>query len=302
MDAWASRAIVDIETVHSVVKAYAEGKIQLSEPAKNSAKAYVRCAPSFKLGEPGRLTTKFPYTAQTIGEFLGWLKPSGTPTRKIDTCLTALQYAEEGILDLSIFEKLGTGQMEAVIDEASRARRAIETSASLAEKQAAESAKQEAEAHEREITAKSDFEAKEANKARMRAAKAREHAELDAIEKRNQAKKEATKVAEHLSSGMRKGDIATNKAMQEAFKVRSKPEEAPPHIEKSLRKVLKQVGAFLNDREGDDLVSELTEILAYKKHLSAHARADAAATLTQLAKRANAFAKQFENAPYVEIE
>ena len=213
---------------------------------------------------------------------------------KVHTCLTALQFVEEGLLELSLFEKLNTTQMMAVVDEARNTRKA-RTSAKLAEREAQNQAKQEA-VDEREITAKSSFEAKEANKARMRAAKAREHAELEAIEKRAKAREETTAVARHLSKGMQGGEIATKKASQEAYKVRSKPEEVPPRIEDALRKVLKKIGSYL-DGDRDEVTAQLAEIIAYKQHLRSWTRKDAAATLNALAKRAQALAEQFENEP-----
>jgi hypothetical protein len=82
------------------------------------------------------------YTAHEIGEFLGWIRPTGQHHRKVDTCLTALQYIEEGLLKLSIFEKLNTAQMVAVIDETRNARKHLEQVAQ-ADEQAAAQARQE---------------------------------------------------------------------------------------------------------------------------------------------------------------
>jgi ParB-like nuclease domain len=294
MDAWASRAIVDIETVHAVVKAFAEGKIQLGrvEISKHN-KPHVRYAPSFVPGSFSQ-SENVAYTSQTVGEFLGWIRPGGKAHRKVDTCLTALQFAEEGILELSIFEKLNTSQMEAVVDEARNARKHLEHVAEEQEKQAAQAKREEEKAIAREEKAISKSESHEAAKERLRAAERRNRAELAAIEGRKQARETATTIASHLSKGMQKGEIATKHATSEAYKLRPQIKTVPPHIEDALRKILKGIGNFLY-KGWDETETRLAEILTYKEHLSPSTRRDAASTLRGLAERAIDLAKRFEN-------
>jgi ParB-like nuclease domain len=295
MDAWASRAIVDIETVHAVVKAYGEDKINLGKVPEDARKSYLRYAPSFIPGNVTPNTSHVPFTGKMVADFLGWTKPqTGVPMRKVETCITALQYAEEGLLELSVFEKLNTAQMEAVVDETRNARKHLEQVAEQQEKQAAQAKKEEEQAREREAKATSKSESHEAAKERLRAAERRNKAELAAIEGRKQARETATTIASHLSKGMQKGEIATKHATSEAYKLRPQIKTVPPHIEDALRKILKGIGNFLY-KGWDETETRLAEILTYKEHLSPSTRRDAASTLRGLAERAIDLAKRFEN-------
>jgi hypothetical protein len=101
-------------------------KIELPKVDTKTNKTIVRCAPSFIPGDANRISVRI-YNARQIGEFLGWVYSDGRHNQKIDTCLTALQYVEEGILTLKEFEKLNTAQMVALIEQTRNAREQLET-------------------------------------------------------------------------------------------------------------------------------------------------------------------------------
>lgn len=60
------------------------------------------------MGDDRRAPGDRPYTAETVGRFLGWVKRGGRVQDKVKTALTALQFIEEGILTEKDFEGLGT--------------------------------------------------------------------------------------------------------------------------------------------------------------------------------------------------
>src|SRR5208282_75400 len=73
MEEWTSNAAVTIETVHAVVQAFADGKIELDVVPKDTNERYLRYAPSF-LKAPAPVSGARPYTAFTVASFLGWTK------------------------------------------------------------------------------------------------------------------------------------------------------------------------------------------------------------------------------------
>ncbi len=70
-----TNAAIEQETNRAVVLAYAEGKIELEKPSMSRGGASsVRYAPSFcKVGERFKVDKSFPYNAESIARFLGWM-------------------------------------------------------------------------------------------------------------------------------------------------------------------------------------------------------------------------------------
>jgi chemotaxis protein histidine kinase CheA len=154
MEEWGTSAAVEQETVRAVVEGYAAGRIHLQPPPPHSQ---VRYAPSFVLGRDPSLTTmkdtliRYPYTAQTVAHFLGWLKrPGGQPQDKIGDTLSALQFIEQGSLSEAVFDGLNTSQAKAVVMEARRVREHHEASARIAQKDADKRAAEALKAKEQE--------------------------------------------------------------------------------------------------------------------------------------------------------
>ncbi|HET9376397.1 MAG TPA: ParB N-terminal domain-containing protein [Chthoniobacterales bacterium] len=311
MDDWSTSAIVEIETVEAVVKAFAENKIKLPAIDTNSPDRHRRYAPSF-IPRPNVASaeSKMEYTAQTIGEFLGWVQPTGRPQRKIQIALTALQYIEEGIIELSAFKDMGTKGIEAVINEAARVRSYRESAARKAEELARQSRKEAEEAKREEEKARKDAEKyrrerqeaaeRDARKREQQAARERERAEreeaiqqAEAAQERKEGKKAAGKVTKAVSEHIRSGG-GTKTAGDVAIKaVPMSERKAPPRIEEYLRKALHEVGSFLF--HGRDPVAErLRQVLEYKNELDEDVLENAENTLRQLAWRANHYADQFK--------
>ena len=106
MDEWNTSAALEQETVRAVVLAYAEGKIKLEKPrglqtGKSGTKGGggIRLAPTFKVikGFHDTKTLSDPkfYNAESIGKFLGWMKPSGQVSMRIRNGLAVLETQEK---------------------------------------------------------------------------------------------------------------------------------------------------------------------------------------------------------------
>jgi ParB-like nuclease domain len=103
---FASSFVTDVETVDAVVKAFGAGKITLNK-AQASGRSGIstfrfRYAPLFGFDLPIEKTnTEKAYTAQTVAEFLGWVKGTKQAQNRVCLALTALELIEEGYLKLS---------------------------------------------------------------------------------------------------------------------------------------------------------------------------------------------------------
>lgn len=231
MEEWGTSAAIEHETVRAVVEAYAAGRIQLDPPAPDTSRHHLRYAPSFVMGDPRLHGGERPYTAKTVGRFLGWMqidkqtkRPGDEPQAKVGEALSALEFIEEGILDANAFEGLKTKEAMAVISEARKARerriRAAKEAEEAAKKWAAEKAAAErraAEAKVREEAARKEREAaaaerraREAEAAKAKERKERERAEAaakDAERRRAEAAKRQAEAqaAREKAEGERKG-------------------------------------------------------------------------------------------------
>ena len=101
MEEWGGSVAAEHETIRSVVEAYAAGLIDLPAPSPTTSKTKVRSAPSFIQGGSPPDGAPRPYTARTVGDFIGWLKPSGDAQEKVYEALAALElphYRADGLV------------------------------------------------------------------------------------------------------------------------------------------------------------------------------------------------------------
>jgi hypothetical protein len=83
MEQWGHSSIVEQETVRTIIKGFAEGRIKLPSVkavTKNGGGA-LRVAPHFAVAsgvQPNSARAELGYTAGTLGEFLGWKPTSAT--------------------------------------------------------------------------------------------------------------------------------------------------------------------------------------------------------------------------------
>jgi hypothetical protein len=331
MQEWESDAAVIHETIRAVVEAYGKGLIKLRpvNPKTDTGvnKGVIRYAPSFipdRAGSDGDRA----YTAQTIGEFLGWLRGAERKAdSKVYASLTALQFIEEGLLKDSDFDGLTIPQAEAVIDEARKARSRRDAAARVHKMQAEQAAREAEAAERRREEAERERKRQEAQAAVARAARdadARRRAEAEAKrheqerrqaeEARKQAvkrqdaatqkvqkfaeegRRQATVVGRAISKGIKAGESTSAKsAAIIAAKVDKKAEQPPPQIELFAKRLASDVNSILNP-DRDPRTAKLRELVRFQEYLDDYTRADLARTLEQVADRALDYARQFGGA------
>lgn len=121
MQEFGTSAKIEQETIRAVVLAYAEGKIELIKPkaGKGSGKG-LRYAPSFLVAKEDFKGLKiFPYNAESIARFLGWMSGNQVSPR-VRNALEALEayqdqelarlFAECGWTQERIGQKMGKSQ------------------------------------------------------------------------------------------------------------------------------------------------------------------------------------------------
>lgn len=124
---------IELTTFGALVEAYAYARGEIKLDVKMTGE--LRYAPSFV---PGKLTdkVKFPYTIESVGRFLGWMKKSGKAMNRVGHAVRALELIEEGLVSWNDFEGLTTSQAAAVVEETVRVREKNRAEAERAEKEA----------------------------------------------------------------------------------------------------------------------------------------------------------------------
>jgi ParB-like chromosome segregation protein Spo0J len=287
MEEWGSDAWIDLETVRSTVEAYGEGQIELGGVAPNVPAQKLRYAPSFIKGEQedGRLHA--PYTAKAIGEFLGWLQPSGKPARRVRESLTALEFIERGILNEDQFRGLSTTDVRALLTRTNKSLKQ--------EKRAAQNLKQEAKEAQQQAEEASDPHEKEA------AEKRKEQLEEKAQQHEQRAKEQAKQQAEEVSSQLQNEE----KGAKEVLREDSTPEAPKPSDEEPAEKrvraneilgtITMQVGNTL--AEGSNLREKVDELdrLIDEGFLREEQVEDVVSVLRMLSDRADSLADDLEH-------
>lgn len=322
MEEWDTSALVEQETVRAVVQAYADGLIKLPDVPKMAPPQHIRYAPSFIPGEQVRSgTLNFPYTAQTVGEFIGWLYPSGQKDKKIAYALTALQFIDEGILKESDFEGLSTTDAKAVVEQARQAQSRRESAARVHQQQA-EVARKEAEKAERyrqeaaERQRQLEADAKAAKDAKARAdatrqAKDYERKQAEAAEsqkaalRREQAarkqgdslkaegRRSATNVGRAVSASLKKGEIGYRQAKDVADRVdASKGDRPRPDIKLFAKRLATELNLIL-DPTRDPRIAKLDELVRFREYLDEIDCQTLASVLERISERSLKYATQF---------
>jgi hypothetical protein len=111
-----SSFFVTIGDVESVIKAAAEGKIQLEEVPYNNSRKIVETTTS----SVRRIS------APVIARFLNWVHSSGTPQRKVLLAMQALDFIQDNILTRDDFRGLNEYQAEKLLISTAAAQTAYE--------------------------------------------------------------------------------------------------------------------------------------------------------------------------------
>lgn len=314
MEEWGTNASVEHETIRAVVEAYAEGKIELPKVKPDTKKEYIRYAPSFVPGDVLGPVGARPYTAQTLAEFLGWVKSNGQAQDKVYAALTALQFIEEGILKESDFEGLTTAQAQAVVEQARRAKVEREAIAKLAAQRAEQARKEakEAERRRREAEAEAakarDEVARQEAEERarlaeqeLRAAQRRAEAEKKKeYEEREKARKQAAEVGKLVSEEIKAGRIGYRQAAEVVAKVIEKREKPIPDIDQFTERLTKSLHEILDPEKDEKRVGQLNELVKFKDNIRPDIRIDLIKVLYLVSERAISFAQRFGGEEYIE--
>lgn len=280
MEEWGTSAIVEIETVAAVVKAYADGKIELNGVPKDTGKGSIRYAPSFILSERSPERGQRPYVAHSVATFLGWTQPGGKPQEKVYTALAALQLIEEGILTEDDFLQLTSNQADKLVTE-TRARKEER------EREAKESEQKAAEARERLKQASTLHE-------KRLAQEQEKYAQERAEKSRKRGKEEAKQVGKHLASGMREGRIAAKQASAEASKIIGLPKQERElrGINTAARQMIVLVDKILSD---DKARENLNLLVIDAQYIDFGVRDALIGSLEGLADRALVLSRKLKN-------
>lgn len=252
MEEWSTSAAVEIETVEAVVEAYAAGKITLPAPHKRTRRDLLRHAPCYVPGDDLRTSGDHPYTAETLGQFLGWTKPNGAAQSKVYNALTALELIEVGAATHETFAGLKTSDLEAAIEAANARRQEREQTARAWERHAQGAAKAAAAAP--------DATARETLRTRER--HLTEQAELE----RRRAKDDAGRVVKAVAEKLRSGEIGRNQAAEVAAQVAPPPPPLgraatpPPGIDEAVKKWLAALSHVLADDAAAEKLETLLEV------------------------------------------
>lgn len=320
MEEWDRSVVVEHETIRSVVEAYADGLIDLPKPSPRTSDSQLRFAPSYIPGSSARGGEDHPYTAQTVAEFIGWLKPSGEAQAKVSDALNALALIEQGVLKEKDFDNLTTKQAQAVVQEA---RRVLERREAQARKhrEAAERAEREAQAAaERRKAADRERKKREAEAAKARDEEERRRARADAArlkreradaEKREReaerqrqaaekkeraarddAKKKAKSVGQAVSRKIKSGEIGTREARRVSAEIdKPKKGERVVWAENVARSVATKLNRML-DPDRDARAKEVVELVRLRDMLDEDSREEVAKNLEIVARRAQDYADQ----------
>jgi nitrogen regulatory protein PII len=294
MEEWGTSAAIEHETIRAVVEAYAEGQIELSPPSAKTNASQLRYAPSF-IPDADRTGGPHPYTAQTLADFLGWLKPGGRPQEKVMTALGALQLIEEDILREREFEELSSKQAQAVVRETRKAKKAGETMVSLHEKQAKEAERRAELEKARQKQAEKERraqDAKDAKKARERALRRKRAEKLKAEAATKEAPKRAKKVGQAVAEGMRDGE-GTRQAADIAARADSRPKGPPPEIGKFSRSLTSDLRKVLDPESY--VGRRLQAVVDNAEYLGDFNRRELVETLRKLKGRVQTYMDGLEN-------
>jgi hypothetical protein len=246
--------VIQMENVHAVVKAYAEGKIKLQNPPPKTSKTLVRYASS-----PG---TDHPYTAETVAKYLGWLNPDGSAPAKVRDSLRALELVEQGVATIDQFIGFGIKHATEMLIAIGKIRSKDEANIAFQEKRIADAEKEIRES--RKLLADANAKGKEDAALTLRTAKdEKEHAKWRKLESERKIVRNTKKVVDKVTEGVRQGEgkRAVQRIAQEAvLEDLPKRERKEKEIRDVLWDVMGKIDGILRPAS-EDIVDK-----ALKKH------------------------------------
>jgi hypothetical protein len=238
---WGHDAAVERETVRAVVEAYAEDRIALPEPPRDTPHDKLRFAPGFCFGinDISRRSTNSvkrpkPYTGDAIIGFLG-----GTlGNNAVQYALRALCLIEQGHLTEAQLTGMTSSEARVIVDETNRAIK-----------------------HAESIRKDAEREAKRA------ATPTQEKMVKREAEKKARAVVKTT--ARTVSTAIQKGEgakAAKAAGTQARVKAAGKVDQEMPEINKAADRVAAQIARLLDPEHSPG--EKLEELIKFKRHLS----------------------------------
>jgi hypothetical protein len=288
---WKTSASFEIKVVRRTVEAYANGAVHLEAPDDRTPKSDLRFAPSFVLGPDTDVTRAArgrPYTAVTLGRFLGFIKPSGDVQDRVRDALTILQFAEDGLISETAFAGLSRKQAGALISEARQAHDFAKRRAKGAAGEAAFHTDRAAQAQQKLASAKREWAEKRAKAAETTNGREQYEANRDAEEARRQAqqaaltiknagkraydakakeqlqlekaRKDPATLANEIGSKLRSGELGYRQVPEAAASItRTKPQRRREDVAVFARKLLTRISQILDS--GDLRATELKQLI-----------------------------------------
>lgn len=173
MEEWRADLSVRWETIRAVVQAYADGKIVLPTPPKDTRLDQIRYAPSFALGRAGESPAR-PYTVRSLRAFVGWKEDD------ITRRLRELEAMELGLVKEK--DLLGDGKNNPALTIAE-----VESTVAVALRHYRDAQGLEAEGKTKQATAVREFATKSATRAVEDHRAARRHEGTKAKERTKEA-------------------------------------------------------------------------------------------------------------------
>lgn len=315
MEEFGTSAAVEQETVRAVVEAAAQGTIQLEEPAPTTKKSALRYAPSFLAGGEATADRSVPYTARSIGAFLGWLRDNGEPQEKVSSSLWALHLIEEGLLKESNFDGLSSSQAQKVVEQVRRVRER-EIAAAEAERREAERKAREAERRYRDLERerqrleqeatrargaerqqKAQLDAARAAREQREAAIAKKRAEQELAKEQEREKlaaketrRKAVTVGRAISKQFAEQKIAVKDADKVAEELAPRPEGPPRNPGGMADRLVASLNGVLTPEHDPQRLAKLTALVKHRGRLPETNRKALIESLRALAGRAERYA------------
>lgn len=252
MQEWDTSALIDQETVRAVVEAYGAGKIELSAPDEKTPKNQLRYAPSFVQGYVMRARASHAYTAEALAEYLDWRRPSGQPSERLLTALSALEMIEMGILKEQQLAKMGITEARSLVD-------AVRPSLNQRRAQVREKEK-EVEKALRDAEKAKDAEDRAEAKERAKTA------EKEIKEIKKEAHTVASEIGEGISRGFKNKELLPRDARREAAKIDTTSKRLP-NLEQVVDRISEQLAEILSDN--DARKDRLAILIEYKDQIAA---------------------------------
>lgn len=258
---WGSSVTVDQETIRAVVLAYAEGKIELERPGKDTPKKTIRYAPGFIQGNVPEAFQERPYTAESIAAFLGWKYD------KVRPALAALELQERAGLDPGLYDGLTAERAEILTRKA----REIEG------------------AWDRSIAGAERIANKETAHPRARQSHAEKSKEL-----KGKKAKELPKAIKQIAAQLKADDFKREKIQALADKAKPRVIEEVSR-QRDIADEARRIGLWVSRllKEGEE-ISTLKKIIADKKYLAGDLRDRLIQLLEELSERAKAFSNRLK--------